>query len=69
MRSNLPDDLERLVRRYIQCCLAVHRELGPGYAEGTYARACRIELACAGMSFEDEKAVVLELKAVDASRC
>ena len=57
VRSTLSDDLERLIRRTIQCCLAVHRQLGPGFNEGTYARASRIELASAGLSFENEKVV------------
>jgi GxxExxY protein len=57
IRSTLPDESERLIRRTIQCCLAVHRQLGPGFNEGTYARACRIELTNAGLAFENEKLV------------
>jgi len=51
VRTTLSDELERLIRRTSQCCLAVHSQVGPGFSEGTYVRACRIELKNAGLSF------------------
>lgn len=57
IRTTLPEDLEQLIRRTIQSCIAVHRHLGPGFNEGTYARAVRLELTFAGLSFEDEKTI------------
>jgi GxxExxY protein len=55
--STLPADIENLVTETIGCCLAVHRELGPGLLEGIYARAIGIELQARSISFAIEKAV------------
>lgn len=43
--------------RDVSAVVAVHRILGPGYNEATYVRACRIEMRCAGLLFEEEKSV------------
>jgi GxxExxY protein len=56
MPSPLSDDVEMLVHDTIGCCIAVHRELGPGLLESTYRSAVGLELAAAGISFEREKA-------------
>ena len=53
--SPLPDDIEQLMHDTIGCCIAVHRELGPGLLEIIYSRAVCLELAAAGISFEREK--------------
>jgi GxxExxY protein len=53
----LPAHVESVISTCIVSCLAVHRALGPGFNEGTYARACRIELRHAGLAFDDEKVV------------
>ena len=55
--SPLSDDLEDLIHRVIGCCITVHRALGPGLLESVYARAVRIELTRAGISYEAEKLV------------
>src|SRR2546423_1459678 len=55
--SPLPDDLEQLAHDVIGCCLAVHKELGPGLLESIYPRAVAIELEERGISFEMEKTV------------
>jgi GxxExxY protein len=55
--SNLPEELEVLIRQTIGCCLVVHRELGPGLLEGVYSRAIALELKSRGMRFSTEKAV------------
>ena len=57
VHSNLPPDLESLVRETIGCCLAVHVELGPGLIEGVYSRAVAIELAARQIPFETEKSI------------
>ena len=53
--SPLSTELEGLVHRTIGCCIAVHRELGPGLIETIYQRAVCIELEGAGIPFEREK--------------
>ncbi len=60
--SNLPMELEDLVRETIGCCLAVHRELGPGMKEGVYSHACCIELEARGIPYEAEKAVPIRYR-------
>jgi GxxExxY protein len=50
----LPEELERLVHDTIGCCIAVHRELGPGLLEHVYERAIASELTAAHISFECE---------------
>jgi GxxExxY protein len=55
--TTLPDQTETIVRRTIGCCLAVHRELGPGMSEGVYTRALKIERHACSIQFEAEKAL------------
>ena len=55
--SNLPKDLEELIRQSIGCCLLVHRELGPGLLETIYSRAIALELRSRGFKYSTEKAV------------
>ena len=51
----LSPELETLVHDTIGCCIAVHRELGPGFLETIYSRAVTLELVAAGITFEREK--------------
>jgi GxxExxY protein len=53
--SKLDQATEDLVHRTIGCCIAVHRELGPGLIEQIYQRAVGLELEAAGIGFECEK--------------
>lgn len=53
--SDLPQDLEELIRATIGALLAVHRELGAGMSEAVYAAAVGVELTERGIAFEDEK--------------
>jgi len=53
--SPLTPELEQLVHDTIGCCIAVHRVLGPGLLEEIYARALRLELTAAHITFEQEK--------------
>ena len=55
VQSPLPEEVEQLMRRTIGCCIAVHRELGPGLRERIYSRALAIELKTAGIEFVREK--------------
>ena len=60
--GKVPEELNELCERVIGAAIAVHRELGPGFAEITYARAIRIELACADINFTAEHPVVLRYR-------
>ncbi len=53
--STLPPDLESLVRQTIGCCIAVHRELGPGLLEKVYPRAIALELESRNISYSTRK--------------
>ena len=55
VKSPLSEEIEQLVRATIGCCIAVHRELGPGLRERIYSLAVAIELAAEGIAFEREK--------------
>ncbi len=57
VESMLPDDLEDLIREVIGCCIAVHRELGPGLLEKVYPRAIAMELDDRGIGYSTEKTV------------
>ena len=62
VQSNLPLDLENLMRDTIGSCIAVHRELGPGMSEVVYSRATCIELDARGIPFEAEKPVSIRYR-------
>jgi len=53
--TQLDVELEDLIHRVIGCCVAAHRELGPGLVETVYQRALGIELDAAGIPYEREK--------------
>jgi len=54
--TSLDEETESLVYRTIGCCIAVHRELGPGLLEAVYQRAVAHELETNRIPFEREKA-------------
>lgn len=62
LASNLPADLEDLVRQTIGCCIVVHRELGPGLLEGVYPRAIALELQSRNISYSKEKAIPIRYR-------
>jgi len=62
VESNLSDDLEALIREVIGCCVAVHRELGPGLLEKVYPRAIGVELDDRGISYSTEKTVPIRYR-------
>ena len=55
VETRIDDATEALAHRVIGCCLAVHRELGPGLVEQIYQRALELELKAADIAFEREK--------------
>ena len=57
VRSTLPEALEQVVARTIDCAFRVHRELGPGFLERIYQKALCLELRAAGLAVEVEKAI------------
>jgi GxxExxY protein len=62
--SPLPAELEQLVEQTIGCCIAVHRELGPGLSEYVYSTACQAELKAKGIPFESEKALPVRYRGI-----
>lgn len=53
--SRLSQELEVIIHETIGCCIAVHRELGPGLLEIVYSRALAVELRASKIPFEREK--------------
>jgi GxxExxY protein len=53
--SRLSQELEVLIHQTIGCCIAVHRELGPGLLEIVYSRALAVELRIDKIPFERER--------------
>jgi GxxExxY protein len=62
--TRLEPALEDLVYRTIGCCIAVHRELGPGLMEKAYARALASELGSNNIPFEREKRLAITYRSV-----
>ena len=58
----LPEDLEKLTHDTIGCCIAVHRELGPGLIEGIYSKALCRELKVANIPFERQRRVAVSYR-------
>ena len=46
---------DALTEKIIGCCFEVHRSLGPGFIEKTYANALQYQLQIIGLSFVAEK--------------
>ena len=60
--SVLSPEQEAIVSSCLDCGMAVHRVLGPGYKECIYCRAFQLELDLRGIKFEAEKAVTVRYK-------
>ena len=56
------EDVEKLIKRVIGCCIRVHSELGPGFLESAYHRALELELAEEGIPFETQKEMRLSYR-------
>lgn len=59
------EEFETLVYRVIGCCVAVHKELGPGFVESVYHRAVALELTAQGIPFESEIEIRLTYRGMD----
>jgi GxxExxY protein len=57
--SPLDDETEGYVFETMECGLAVHKEIGPGFGEVIYENAFRVELAARKIPFECQKTVVV----------
>jgi GxxExxY protein len=51
--------MEELTEKIINACIAVHKELGPGFLESIYHNALLIELKKQNLLFESEKEVTV----------
>lgn len=60
----LPPEQERKVYETIGCAIRVHKALGPGFQEGIYHDAMRVELTRSQIPWRSDL-VVIELKTVD----
>ena len=56
----LPPELEAIVTRTIGCAIRVHKAMGPGFREGLYQDAIRIELTRSNLSWTNEQWVTME---------
>jgi hypothetical protein len=68
VQSDLPADLEDLVRETIDSCFGVLVELGPGWLEGVYVRAVSLELSARKIPFETEKLIPIDYRARQLQR-
>lgn len=50
----LPPELEAIVTRTIGCAIRVHKKLGPGFREGIYQDAVRIDLTRHELPWDSE---------------
>lgn len=53
---------DKLTERIIECIICVHQILGPGFKEGVYRRAARLELDLHGLQTEAEKRILIYYK-------
>jgi GxxExxY protein len=60
-----PAELDRLAQQVLDAAIEVHREVGPGFAEGAYESALAIELGLRAIPFERQPAVRLRYKGHD----
>ena len=55
--SPLSDEEESAMTRIIDCAMAVHRQLGPGFLESIYQKAMCVELSRTEVPYEQEKRI------------
>jgi GxxExxY protein len=60
--TSLDDDTERHVQEVIDCGVAVHRALGPGFVESVYRNGFCLELQSRKIPFESEKSVTVKYR-------
>ena len=57
-------DINEITGEIIGCCIAIHRELGPGLLESAYEECLAYELLQAGLLFERQKPVPVHYKEI-----
>jgi len=60
-----PPELDRLAQRVVDAAVEVHREVGPGFAEGAYESALAVELGLRAIPFARQRPVRLRYKGHD----
>jgi GxxExxY protein len=65
--SDLPEELEALIRSVIGAAIEVHRHLGPGFVESIYEQALCHELSLRGVKFERQKEIIITYKGLKIS--
>jgi GxxExxY protein len=60
--SKLPDDIEKLAEKVVNCFFQVHKELGPGLLESVYEACLMHELSLAGIPFRSQVSLPIDYK-------
>jgi len=55
-------ELNKITEKIIGCCIAIHKELGPGLLESIYESALCIELNEIGLKYERQKRLPVKYK-------
>ena len=66
--ADVPGYVNELSHRVIGICIGIHRELGAGLPEEAYEKALAIDLAAAGIRFEQQYRVEVSYKGVCVAR-
>ena len=64
-RGKETHQFEELSSRIIGAAIEVHRELGPGFLEGIYEEALKIELSEHSMRYDSQKEIKIEYLGVE----
>jgi GxxExxY protein len=64
LETDLPEDLEELIRKVIGAAIDVHRQLGPGFIESIYEQALCYELDLREIKYERQKEIVIPYKQI-----
>ena len=56
---------EDLTEKIISACISVHKELGPGFLEGIYHNALKVEFTRSKLFFESEKELKVYYRGVE----
>lgn len=62
IKAEPSEEADRLTREVIGAAIEVHRVLGPGFDEGVYERALRVELELRRTPFESQVPVAIDYK-------
>ena len=56
---------EELSNQLIGAAIQVHKELGPGFLEGIYEQAMKVELSESGLGFDSQKEIKVQYSGVE----